>query len=308
MYICENCKKECINYYGSGRFCSSFCSRSYSRKQQDNNNYIKIGYCKFCKSEVIINKRHSLKNIICYKCKENIKLNNKICKICGQNKCIQPEICKKRQIFPSLIKYFDFDKMKLSTIDVYKEYERVRNLLIKDYWIDKLSIPLLVKKYNHNNIGNFFKIIKSLNINTRNNSEANSLLILNSNIIVGSNKRYKYGWHIDWQGNKHFYRSSYELEYYNILDKQKISYETEKLRLLYWDSKKMLERITIPDIYIKSTNTIIEIKSAYTYDEINMNDKIKTYIKFGYNFKLILDKKEFVLRSWPSGLGTRLLI
>jgi hypothetical protein len=41
-----------------------------------------------------------------------------------------------------------------------------------------------------------------------------------------------------------------------------------------------------------SINTIIEIKSTYTFDKINMIDKVKSYIKNGYNFKLILDKED----------------
>ena len=91
---------------------------------------------------------------------------------------------------------------------------------------------------------------------------------------------------------EHFYRSSYELEYYKILDEQKINYETEKLRILYWDSQLLKQRIAVPDIYIKKDNLIIEIKSNYTYDKINMKDKVKSYKEHGYNFKLILEHKE----------------
>lgn len=66
----------------------------------------------------------------------------------------------------------------------------------------------------------------------------------------------------------------------------------ENLRICYWDSKMSCERISIPDFYLPKTNEIIEIKSNYTYDKQNMNDKFKAYKKQGYKVKLILDKKE----------------
>lgn len=54
-------------------------------------------------------------------------------------------------------------------------------------------------------------------------------------------------------------------------------------------------RGAIPDFYIPSTNTIIEIKSSWTLDEQNMKDKMKAYLDLGYNFKLICDHKEIII-------------
>ena len=60
----------------------------------------------------------------------------------------------------------------------------------------------------------------------------------------------------------------------------------------YWDSQRNEYRCAIPDFYIPSTNTIVEIKSSWTLDEQNMKDKIKVYKELGYNTKLICDYKE----------------
>ena len=60
----------------------------------------------------------------------------------------------------------------------------------------------------------------------------------------------------------------------------------------YWDSQKQEYRCAIPDFYIPSINTIIEIKSNYTLDKQNMIDKFKAYKKLGYNCKLICEHKE----------------
>lgn len=47
-----------------------------------------------------------------------------------------------------------------------------------------------------------------------------------------------------------------------------------------------------PDFYIKSSNTVVEIKSQYTYDcEIEQNEaKKEATITNGFNFKFIIDK------------------
>ncbi len=86
-----------------------------------------------------------------------------------------------------------------------------------------------------------------------------------------------------------FLRSSYELEFAKQLDKRKIYYEVEDLRIEYYDTQKQKSRISIPDFYIPSDNQIIEIKSNYTLDKINMLDRAKEYIKQGYKFLLVLD-------------------
>lgn len=44
--ICENCGKEHDGSYGSGRFCSKECARSYSSKQ--NKNELKEAKCINC--------------------------------------------------------------------------------------------------------------------------------------------------------------------------------------------------------------------------------------------------------------------
>ena len=110
--------------------------------------------------------------------------------------------------------------------------------------------------------------------------------------INGNFKNCKHGLHTTWDNNEVFLRSSYEFEYAEILGKQKIHYEVESLRIKYFDTLDNCVRIAIPDFYIPSTNTIVEIKSEYTTNSINMRDKFKAYKEHGYNAKLILEHKE----------------
>lgn len=46
-------------------------------------------------------------------------------------------------------------------------------------------------------------------------------------------------------------------------------------------------------MYLPNTNTIVEIKSEYTYDKQNMIDKSNAYKANGYKFKLILEHVEY---------------
>lgn len=92
-----------------------------------------------------------------------------------------------------------------------------------------------------------------------------------------------------------FYRSSYELEYAQQLDEQQVDYNMENLRILYWDSQLLKQRVAIPDFYLPESNTIVEIKSNWTYNKQNIEDKVKSYKEHGYNCKLMLEKKETTL-------------
>jgi hypothetical protein len=104
--------------------------------------------------------------------------------------------------------------------------------------------------------------------------------------------RGKCGWHKTWNGKDVFYRSLLEKNYYIVLDNQKVDYDVENLRIKYFHPKLNRIRFAIPDIYIPSTNTIVEIKHKNTLDVDIMKIKKIAYINEGYNFKLILEGKE----------------
>lgn len=93
-------------------------------------------------------------------------------------------------------------------------------------------------------------------------------------------------YHTSWEGKTFLLRSSYETDFANILDEQQTLYEVEALRIRYFDSQQQKERIAIPDFLLTETNTIIEVKSSWTFDKQNMLDKRDAYIALGYEFKL----------------------
>lgn len=302
--ICENCGQE---YIGENkRFCSIKCAKSFSTKN-DNKQGTKEVICVDCGNVFCVNKRTNNK-YRCKSCKEYYLLNENInntrvltCKICGRKYIKEHggcnnEFCKNHNIlgFNNLIKYFGFDKNKLGTLEVEQEFDRVRNTLYDLYVNKKLTSKEISKIYNVDSKHCLSQTtLLFLDIPIRDFKETSKNAYLNGKL--GNQKiynQYKSGKHITWNNKEVFLRSSYEFEYAKELDSKQIEYEVEFFRIKYFDTIKNEYCIAVPDFYIPSTNTIVEIKSKYTLNIQNMKDKFSAYKNLGYNTKLILNKKE----------------
>lgn len=290
--VCKKCGKEFTekySKYSNGDFCSKKCAKQFAA--ETNKGIKKEAHCKKCNKIIIVGICSKNNNVYCKECYKNKR--HKKCKICGQYQCLRKDICRKKQVFPTLIKHFGFDKNTLGTIDVYKEFQRIINIIENEYFIQKLSLTDIKDKYKFKDVGTLGCMIKNtLNIKLRNLSEANKLSWKQGKINIIQPPQYKHGWYIAWNGKKVYYRSSYELDYCKELDEKKVNYEMETKRFWYWDSQQQKQRVAIPDFYLPETNEIVEIKSNYTYNEINMKDKFKAYKDHGYKTKLILEHKE----------------
>ena len=55
------------------------------------------------------------------------------------------------------------DKSKFGSVDIYKEYERIKNIIEEEYVINKSSVEL-GETYNFNYVRNFNKILNILDI------------------------------------------------------------------------------------------------------------------------------------------------
>ena len=296
--VCENCGKKHDGSYGSGRFCSKKCARSYSTKNVIKGQK-KEAKCINCGKTVYISKNKSIKTCKCEDCKDK---KYKKCPICGQwhlnNIKCENKFCQEHNIqhFKSLIKYFGFDKTKLGTLEAENEFNRVRNYLYDLYWNKNLSSSDLARLFNYkstptNITQKFFK--KYLNIPVKSCKYATLENYIEGRETVSNfYNQYKQQWHTTWNGKEVFLRSSYELDYAKELDEQKIDYEVEYKHIKYLDSQTQEYRCAIPDFYIPSQNLIVEIKSEYTLNKQNMKDKFKTYKELGYNVKLICEHKE----------------
>lgn len=287
---CSGCGKEIIADYRIG----------------DNS----IIYCDECrhKNKLISKYKSELKDVDLDTIKNLVqnKLNEKnYCKICGrllnENRECDNDFCKDKIFgrFRSLIKYFNFDETKLGTVEVENEFNRIRDILYDMYWIQHMSSTQICEIFGYPSVSNLsFYIFKILNIPSKNHKQSIQENFLMGRLGVSTYRlNYKSAYHTTWDGKRVYLRSSYELDYAQILDENEILYEVENIRISYFDTQEQCERIAIPDFYLPMTNTIVEIKSSWTLDVINMIDRVKAYKENGYDFKLILEHNEVDIYS-----------
>ena len=294
--ICENCGKEHNGNYGSGRFCCEKCAKSFSTKFMIKGQ-TKNAICKSCGKEFKTSIYSNINNVNCDECRHYIK---RICKVCGReynkHEGCPNEFCHKHNLqqIKTFIKYFGFDKTKLGTFDVELEFNRIRNIIYDMYWNKNMSGKDIADYFNYPSGANIVgKILIYLKIPRRSFKDCSINAYLTGNNVPNSNGvQYKCEWHTSWNNKEVYLRSSYELDYAKELDKQRIDYDCECLRIKYLNTQDNEYHCAIPDFYLKDTNTIVEIKSSWTLDIQNMKDKFKAYKELGYNCKLILDHKE----------------
>ena len=295
IMICENCHKEYINGY-SDRFCSVHCLKSYSTKN-DNKKDTKPAKCIVCGKEIQVNKRLNLQYSKCESCKS---LYKKTCKICGkefygkQNERFCSDACKViSKSVKSLSKHFGLDLTKIGTADFIFDFNKIKHTLNSLYWDKNLSFTDICKLYNYTgNPGNLSKLFNQLGLSRRSLSESGIVSYLNGKHDIAINNHSKGIWYTTWDNFEVYLRSSYEVDFAKELDKKQIHYEVETLKIKYFDSQSNAYRCAVPDFYVPLTNTIYEIKSNWTYNKQNMDDKFTAYKALGYNCKLVLEHKE----------------
>lgn len=277
---CSHCGKVLPYVKKNNKFCSTNCAAKY-------NNKIRTKESREKQKATLLNTLRTNKS-------KNAQ--TKKCKWCGAEKghCERPDVCNKYRIFNTL-SIFGFDKNKIGTTDIFYEYDKTV-CLIKQEYANHIDDKTLSDRYGYKSgVSNFHKILKSLDIQTRNHSESLSEAYMLGKINVKSEKDacpYKNCWHTTWNGKRVYLRSSYELDFAKTLDLQKIDYDVECLRIKYFDTFTNKYKCAIPDFFIPTTNEIFEIKSNWTLNLQNMKDKFFEYEKLGYKPHLILEHKE----------------
>lgn len=177
------------------------------------------------------------------------------------------------------------------TIDSELEYFKIQKLLYQEYHIKCESMLTIMKKYGIPSSRTMDILFRLFDIDARSFSDAQTYALSQGRSDAHDHFKFmsKQQWHKTWEGKDVYLRSSYELAYAKELDEKKIRYDTECMRILYFDSQIQKHRIAIPDFYLPDSNMIVEIKSQYWLDEENMKDKSQEYQKLGFKFQLIVD-------------------
>jgi len=260
---CKNCKKnEALKYskYSTGEFCSRECARAYSTKNKREEINKKV-------SEKMLKKSMSDERILRIIEKNNGKyksgtsvLKTLICESCGDEFYTKNNIlyCKECSKINKRIK--TLVKLKVVEKNLKNSKKNAIELLKKEYFENKLSMPQIYKKHNIYQ-RTVWKFLNDNGIKLRDFSRSASLTYKNGKPISSGNNNFHSGYHTTWYGKKVFYRSSYEKRVMDVLDNNKIMYFYEKKRIEYYFDGK--ERTYISDFYFPEKKTIIETKGKY---------------------------------------------
>lgn len=187
-----------------------------------------------------------------------------------------------------------FRKLNIST-GTLKQREKEAFTFLKDaYYTRNLGLVGIVKETGIRRVS-LLSIFRANGIDQlRTKSEGVHVAWQDGKIEPVDCLKYKRGEHTSWEGKTFHYRSSYELDYANLLDAAKIRYDYEPkfCRTEYFDSSKNKMRVAVPDFYLPDSNELVEVKSTWTLNLQEMRDKVKAYMDRGYGFRLILDKQE----------------
>lgn len=277
MNRCKHCGKEIPEYKV---FCNKSCSAKYNNVHRTRKPWTEEQRKKFSRKRYILSGKNPDGKRYCRYCQKELDKNNgewHVCRECLPYVSGLP-VQAKLGIVEGSLKFRD---------------EKAFNILKEMYFQENLGTIGIARKtgIRHVSLLSLFRRHGIDKIRTVSEGLQESILaghFTTKNVCP----KYKSGYYTTWEGKKIYYRSSYELEYAQNLDSQKIKYEYESIRIKYFDTIRQRERVAVPDFYLPDTNEIVEIKSKWTLDEQNMKDKFKAYRDSGYNPILILDKKQ----------------
>lgn len=264
--FCKQCGKEIPE---GRKFCNSSCAAKYNNKHRTRKPWTEEQRRKVRK-----NKEQAY---VCIHCGKLLKLGIQCPDCTGYNK-------------PSI-----YRKLHLTEGSLKSRFETAKDLVRGWYFRDKQSIPE-IREHTGLHFGTIRYLLTVDGEATRNKSESNKNAIEQGRFLHHPcSPCYKSGKHKTWEGQVYTFRSSWEEKYMQELDEKKISYLYEPFSIRYFDTVQKKERIAIPDFFFPETNTILELKSSWTYDEQNMRDRFKSYREKGYKAKLLLDWQEVSL-------------
>lgn len=331
--ICNNCKnkrEEKSKFFEKPRICKC-CGKEFSydwRKDIHTRKNSFLEYCSLaCSNKITSLKSKNLKKeLICPVCGKsyitslNTPKNSKCFSCRKENK---KNIIKNNKKTKRKLKSYKYDKGSLlgiferSRLFIQKsaslsklgfnfenslweeEYLKVQKFLITEYEINLKSANQIEKEYGITQGLLTTRLLKYFNIKKRNASEANSLSIFTNEKRLISDPLYHSGHYKDWEGKDHYLRSSYEFDFARLLDQKKIHYETEILRIRYFDKENNVFKTGIPDFYLPDKNVFVEIKSNYFYNHIDLQYRKEELKRLGFKFYVFLDKEKFLENFLP---------
>lgn len=214
----------------------------------------------------------------------------RLCKVCGQEQCSNPHICKWSSLRNKSLnlQLLGFDFSTYGTLGIIESYTNFRQKMLTEY--KTMSMTQIRKYYNIKADKTIQDIFKYLKIPLVSANEQLRKYFDNGGAPL-QRKGVKCTPYIKHDGSTIMCRSSYEVDFAHHLEKLNIAFEFENKQILFKSSIDHKIHYAFPDFYISNTNTIIEVKSWYYYDQLRMIDRFNAYRAAGYIPKLLLEGK-----------------
>lgn len=284
---CRCCNKKLSYRDRLKTFCNSSCAATYNNQQKLRKPWSEEKRKAF--SERQLERKGSLP----------LDQRDYRCKYCGEKITYNPEksklwhtVCRACRPYSKFGKLYE--RLGIQGKSLQEKNQNLANLFKKLYIEEGHSVPWIATKFNlyYESIRRFFKENK---IQERSISEAiqNSIFRGVRQTII-EDPKYKHGYHTSWEGKRFWYRSSYELEFAQMLDEQRVRYEIESksCRIYYTDPVDSKKHVAVPDFYLPDTNELVEVKSTFTLgNKDTMKARLQAFKDSGYIPKLWLDKK-----------------
>ena len=139
------------------------------------------------------------------------------------------------------------------SVDPESEYLKLQKLLYQEYHIRCESMLSIMKRYEIPSSKTMDTLFNLFDIESRSLSVAQTYALQYGRSNAQDHPKFtaKQQWHTTWEGKSIYLRSSYELAYAKKLDQDNVRYDTECMRILYFDSQHKKYRIAIPDFYLR---------------------------------------------------------
>lgn len=251
--------------------------------------------CDICSGKTIVEYRQlkGVENYLCSSC----AAKNKKMKIYS--------VEEKKKISEKIRK--SLENKKLENQNFWTEHSEKRKITKlskygdENYNNQELKKETLKEKYGYENYNNNLKRKETLkekygdeNFNNQKKKERTCLnrygVRHTNHIPIIMHKIQKSAMKIKYHNNtKLYYRGTYEKHFLDFCFDNNITIESFKGNITYWVENK--EHKYYPDFFHVDTNTIIEIKSTYTFEKNYKINKLKEkYSKERYKFLFIIDK------------------
>lgn len=187
-------------------------------------------------------------------------------------------------------------RTKSESLKAYFTEEEIKQI-IHLYTIEKKTTHEIALIFKRCHYGVIARLLKKRGIKIRNQREAQLNYFTKPEAHIKSSESWvsspKHGRGKHGVYNKIPYASTYELNYMRYLKKHSIKFkraDNKEYRIKYKFNNK--EHYFYPDFYLKDTQTIVEIKSSYTFGDAKTKAKIKAAKKLLGNRFIIITEKE----------------